>query len=215
MLGVLLAGGITICAGDWVILFDGKKTEKLRAYGGKDFPSQSWVIENETLKTVPGQAVDLVTAEPYKDFEFEIEWKVAPGGNSGVMYNVIEGSGPSYSTGPEMQILDDARHPDGKNPKTRAGSLYAMVAPSEKGKVKPAGEWNKAKLVVKNNQVEHWLNGEKVVEYQWGSEALKGWIANSKFKDMPDFAKSTQGGLIAIQHHGEEAWFRNIRIRKL
>lgn len=222
-LGLSLLGTLfLVCATsaqEWTVLFDGKPTDKLRGYKQKSFPTNNWVIDGDALKTVPGRAVDLVTTESYKDFELETEWKVQAGGNSGIIYNVVEGSGSGYGatymTGPEMQVLDDAKHPDGKNPKTSAGSLYAMKAPSAERKVNPAGEWNKAKLIIKNNQVEHWLNGAKIVEYQWGSDEMKGWIAKSKFKDMPHFAKSMSGGLIAFQHHGEEAWYRNIRIRRL
>lgn len=218
-LGLWLLCTLTARAADWTVLFDGKPTEQLRGYKQKTFPTNNWVIDGDALKTVPGKAVDLVTVEKYKDFELEVEWKVQVGGNSGIIYNVVEGSGPDYGatymTGPEMQVLDDAKHPDGKNPKTSAGALYAMKAPGADRKVNPPGEWNKAKLVIKNNQVEHWLNGVKIVEYTWGSDEMKGWIAKSKFKDMPLFAKSMDGGLIAFQHHGEEAWYRNIRIRRL
>jgi hypothetical protein len=205
----------SVWSGEWEILFGGKGPNKLRGYQMERFPSENWVVEGDALKTVPGKAVDLITTEKYKDFELELEWKVAEGGNSGVMYNVVEGAGPSYTTGPEMQILDDARHPDGREPKTTAGALYGMLAPNAKKKLNPAGQWNKSKIVIKGDLVEHWLNGEKIVEYKWGSEEMKRWIANSKFKDMPEFAKAKEGGHITIQHHGEEAWFRNIRIRRL
>jgi hypothetical protein len=201
-------------AGEWTVLFDGKPTDKLRGYKQKGFPTNNWVIDGDALKTIPGKAVDLVTADQYESFELEFEWKVQPGGNSGVMYRVAEGAGASWATGPELQILDDAKHPDGRNPKTCAGSLYALIAPKESRKLNPVGEFNKTKLVMKNNHVEHWLNGEKVVEYEWGSPEIKELVKKSKFKDMPEFmTKST--GHIAFQHHGEEAWFRNIRIRKL
>jgi len=207
---------LSATAADWIVLFDGKPTDKLRGYKQKSFPTNYWVIDGDALKTIPGKAVDLVTTDKYKDYELEFEWKVAPGGNSGVIYNVVEGPGATYMTGPEFQVLDDDQHPDGKNPKTSAGALYAMKAPDTSvKKLKPVGEWNTSKLLIKNNHVEHWVNGVKVVEYQWGSDEMKDWIAKSKFKDMPLFAKSMEGGLIAFQHHGQEAWYRNLRIRPL
>jgi hypothetical protein len=198
----------------WIVLFDGKSTEQLRGYNMDGFPSNSWIIDGDALKTMPGKAVDLISMDKYDNFELEVEWKVKPGGNSGIIYRVAETKDPSYSTGPEMQVLDDERHPDGKNPKTSAGALYALIAPSADKKMNPAGEWNKAKLVIKNNHVEHWLNGIKIVEYEWASPAVKELIKKSKFKDMPGFMTQSTGH-IALQHHGEEAWFRNVRVRRL
>jgi hypothetical protein len=198
----------------WTTLFNGKGTEQLRGYKMDGFPSNSWVIDGDALKTVPGKAVDLISMDKYENFELEVEWKVKPGGNSGIIYRAAETNGPSYSTGPEMQVLDDARHPDGKNPKTSAGALYALIAPTPDKKVNPAGEWNQAKLVIKNNHVEHWLNGIRIVQYEWASPEVKELIKKSKFKDMPGFMTQSTGH-IALQHHGEEAWFRNVRIRRL
>jgi hypothetical protein len=214
-LASLIFGFVTasVSAGEWITLFDGKEIKGLRGYKQKEVP-KNWVIENGTLKTVPGRATDLITSDKYTNFEFEVEWKVAPGGNSGIIYNVAETSGPTYSTGPEYQLLDDARHGDGKNPTTSAGALYAMIAPPKEKKWNPAGEWNKSKIVAKNGRIEHWLNGEKVVEYDWDSPDVKELVKKSKFASMKDFM-SQKGGHIAIQHHGEEAWFRNVRVRSL
>jgi hypothetical protein len=198
----------------WTTLFQGKPTGKLRGYNLANFPTNQWVIDGDALKTVPGNPIDLVTVEKYRDFELELEWKVKPGGNSGVIYRVAETNGPTYITGPEMQVLDDQRHPDGKNPKTSAGALYALIAPVGNKHVNPAGEWNKARLVIKNNLVQHWLNGIKVVEYEWASPQVKELIKQSKFKDMPAFMSQPEGH-VALQHHGEEAWYRNVRIRRL
>lgn len=219
LLASLAAGCATTscdcCAADaakWETLFDGKTATGLRGYQREGFPSDHWVIENGALKTVPGQAVDLITAKKYRNFVLEFEWKVAPGGNSGVMYNVAETAGPTYRTGPEFQVLDDSRHPDGRNPKTTAGSLYALIAPASAKTLKPVGEWNSARIVVENGRVEHWLNGAKVVEYTWGGDEVKELVKQSKFKDWPEFMSQTEGH-IAFQHHGEEAWYRNIRVR--
>lgn len=194
------------------VLFDGTSTDAWRGYRRDSFPSKGWVVENGALKTVVGgDRCDLITKDTFKDFELELEWRVSPGGNSGVMYDVSEGQTETYHTGPEMQVLDDAGHNDGKESKTSAGSLYALVAPVGKA-LKPVGEYNQARLVKKGSHVEHWLNGKKIVEYELGSGALAKLIAESKFKDMPRFAKEGQGH-IALQHHGQEVWFRNVRIR--
>jgi len=213
---ISVAAGLIVStagAGEWKTLFDGKEVKGMRGYKQQGIP-RSWVIADGTLKTVPGRATDLITSEKYTNFEFEVEWKVAPGGNSGIIYNVAETSGPTHSTGPEYQLLDDARHGDGKNPKTSSGALYAMIAPPKDKKWNPAGEWNRSRIVSKDGHVEHHLNGEKVVEYDWSSAEVKGLVKKSKFSSMKDFM-SHNGGHIAIQHHGEEAWFRNVRVRSL
>jgi hypothetical protein len=112
-----------------------------------------------------------------------------------------------------MQVLDDSKHRDGQNSLTSAGSLYALIAPQNK-KLLPVGGWNKARLVIRDGHVEHYLNGAKLLEYDLGSDSLKALIAGSKFKDMPRFAQNREGH-IALQHHGEEVWYRNIRVRRL
>ncbi len=199
----------------WIVLFDGKSTDAWRGYRRDSFPTGGWTIEDGALKTiVGGDRVDLITKEKFKNFEFECEWNVAPGGNSGIIYLVSETEPDAWRTGPEMQVLDDERHRDGRNPKTSAGALYGLIAPSPDKVVKPAGQYNKARLVVKDGHVEHWLNGKKIVEYQLGSPELQKLIAESKFKDMPNFAKQTEGHIV-LQHHGEEVRFRNIRVRRL
>jgi len=210
----LLAFAVAAPAADWIVLFDGKPTDKLRGYKMKEFPSQYWAIENGALKTVPGKAVDLVTVDQFEDFELEFEWKVAPGGNSGVMYRVAETGSAPYQTGPEYQVLDDDKHPDGRNPKTSSGSLYALIAPSNGKTLKPVGEFNSSRIVFRKNKVEHWLNGAKTVEYEWGSEEVKGLVTKSKFASMKEFMTRNEGH-VDFQHHGQEVWFRNMRIRRL
>jgi hypothetical protein len=209
MTRVLLAA-MMMMAGSRV-LFDGTNTDAWRGYKRADFPSKGWAVKDGTLSPiVGGDRVDLITKDQYKDFDLELEWKVGPMGNSGVMYDVSETEAETYYTGPEMQVLDDLGHKDGQNSKTSAGSLYALVAPT--GKVlNPVGEWNKARIVKKGQHVEHWLNGKKVVEYELGSPALAALIADSKFKDWKRFGKEGQGHIV-LQHHGDPAWFRNIRI---
>ena len=198
----------------WIVLFDGKLTDQLRGYKTDSFPKENWVIEDGALKTIPGKPLDLVTREKFRDFELEYEWKVAAGGNSGVMYNVAETETEAWMTGPEMQVVDDIKHPDGKNPKTTAGSLYALIAPHTRKSLRAVGEFNKARIISRNGHVEHWLNGSRILEYDWGSPQIKELIAQSKFKDMPRFMSQKEGH-IDFQHHGEEAWYRNMRVRRL
>jgi hypothetical protein len=214
LLWLLLGSAPAAAQGKWEVLFDGQATDAWRGYKRADFPAKGWAVEGGTLKTiVGGDRADLVTRKKYRDFELELEWRVAPGGNSGVFYRVSEEFQEVWHTGPEVQVLDDDRHRDGKNPKTSAGSLYALLAPA--GKVlKPVGEFNRMRIIARGRHVEHWLNGKKVVEYELGSESLKGLILESKFKDLPRFAQEPEGH-IALQHHGEEVWYRNIRVRPL
>lgn len=202
-------------AGEWEVLFDGKKVQGLRGYMKKEFPWDGWKVENGSLTTMTkGKRIDLVTSKVYQNFELELEWAVTPAGNSGVMYNVVEGPSATYMSGPEMQVLDDSKHPDGRNPKTSAGSLYALIAPSKKV-TKPVGEFNKAILKINNGNVEHWLNGEKLVEYKWKSPEVKALVNKSKFLLWKKTFMQADKGRIAIQHHGEEVSYRNIRIREL
>jgi Domain of Unknown Function (DUF1080) len=201
-------------SGKWETLFSGNSVEQWRGYNRPSFPDKGWKVENGTLKTIPGgDVVDLVTKDNYESFELQLEWRISPAGNSGVMYHVAEGYKEAWNTGPEMQVLDDARHKDGANPKTSAGALYALIAPVNK-QLKPVGEWNQVRLVVNGNHVEHWLNGNKVVQYELNSDELNQLIANSKFKDKPHFAKEKTGHIV-LQNHKDEVWYRNIKIRRL
>jgi Domain of Unknown Function (DUF1080) len=216
--GVLLilaisCGPVMAKKGKWKVLFDGKSTDAWRGFKQNSFPSQSWKVEDKTFRSVVGQSRDLITREKYRDFELKLEWKVAAGGNSGVIYLVSEDFDETWHTGPEMQVLDDAKHPDGKDPKTSAGALYGLIAPVNKV-LHPAGQWNKVRLIVHHGHVEHWLNGRKVLTYELGSDQLKRLIAASKFKEFPRFAQNVEG-YVVLQHHGEEAWYRKIRIRSL
>jgi Domain of Unknown Function (DUF1080) len=217
VLAVLAAAGLEAAEGGWTALFDGTSTQAWRCYNQPEIPPGVWAIEEGTLKTIPGAkgSCDLITRDKYRDFELELEWKLPPGGNSGVLYRVAELPPPSqtWHSGPEMQVLDDVKHKDGLDPRTSAGALYALVAPENK-KLLPPGQWNKAGVVVRGNHVEHWLNGAKILEYELKSPALQALIALSKFKDMPRFAQEAEGH-IALQAHGEEVWFRNVRVRRL
>lgn len=197
----------------WKVLFDGKSTDAFRGFRQTSFPTNSWVVDGGALKSLPKAQVDLITHELYESFELELEWKVAREANSGIMFHISEQESETYMSGPEMQVVDDANTEDGANPKTSAGSLYDLIAPRNK-KCHPAGEWNRVRLIVQGNHVEHWMNGAKILEYELGSESLKVLIAGSKFKAWPRFGRE-QTGYIALQNHGNSVWFRNIRVRRL
>lgn len=199
---------------EWEVLFDGTSTDQFRAFRSDSFPSGGWKIENGQLRTIlGGEEIDLVSKETYGDFELAFEWKAVPGANSGVIYRVSEAFGRSWHTGPEYQVLDDAGHPDGKNPLTAAGSLYALI--SAEGKtLKPAGEYNASRIIAQGSRIEHWLNGKKVLALELGSYAANQLIAKSKFANMPRFAKEPTGH-ICLQHHRDEVWFRNVKVRRL
>ena len=180
----------------------------------ENFPWDNWKIENGTLKTlVHEKGVDIISKEKYKDFELELEWKVQSGGNSGIFYFANEKGGHIWQSAPEMQVLDNIVHVDGKRTTTSAGSLYDLIAPSEVA-VKPVGEFNQVRIVAKNNHIEHWLNKIKILEYDYQSDNFKKLIAKSKFRDMPFFAKEIEGAIGLQGDHGE-VWYKNIRIRKL
>jgi Domain of Unknown Function (DUF1080) len=198
-------------SGEWLILFDGQSLEAWRGFKKDRVPAGWQVVDGELTRV--GEAGDLITREKFGDFELELEWKVAEGGNSGIMYRVTEDAGATYETGPEMQVLDDVRHKDGQSRLTSAGSAYGLYA-APAGVVKPAGEWNAVRIVVRGSQVEHWLNGTKVVEYQLESPDWESKVAASKFKDWPGYGRAASGH-IALQDHGDRVAYRNIRIRTL
>ena len=216
-LGLMLAIGCCPALakkGKWKVLFDGKSAAAWRGFRQDSFPNQTWKVEGGTLATiVGGEPRDIITREKYGDFELKLEWKIAPGGNSGVIYLVSEDFDQTWQTGPEMQVLDDDKHHDGKDPKTSAGALYGLIAPVNKV-LQPVGQWNKVRLIVHHGHVEHWLNGKKIVDYDLGSDQLKHLIAMSKFKEFPRFAQNREG-YVALQHHHDKVWYRKIRIRPL
>lgn len=213
---LLLAASSALADEGWTVLFDGRSTRAWRGYNRDSFPAGCWSVKDGTLKTVPskGDGCDLITRRKYRDFELALEWKVGKGGNSGILYRAAElpPPAPIWHSAPELQILDDTAHPTA-TPQTLTGSLYDLYAPVDKV-VRPIGEWNEARVIVRGAHVEHWLNGRKVLEYELGSAALRARIAASKFKDIEAFAREKEG-YVGLQHHGEEAWFRNIRIREL
>ena len=196
----------------WTVLFDGSNLDAFEPYKGGEIKPQ-WKIEDSTLHLTGGGAGDLVTKKDYGSFVLEFEWKVAAGSNSGVIYHVRMGDGAPYISGPEYQILDDSVHADGKNPMTSAAAIYALYVPKDK-QLKSVGEWNTSKIVIENGHVEHWLNGKQVASAQIGSDDWNERVAASKFGAWEPFGK-TERGRIALQEHGDEVWFRNIRIKPL
>jgi len=185
--------------------------EKWRGYRSESWP-KGWEVEGGVVVR-KSKGDDLMTVEEFTDFELRLEWKISSAGNSGIMYRVRTGDKAPYRSGPEFQIIDDINHPDNKDNRTLSGSLYAMYARSA-DVVHPAGEWNKARILVEGNHVQHWLNGTKIVDCEIGSKDWDDRIAQCKLADWPQFAKS-KSGHIALQDHGNLVWFRNIRIRRL
>lgn len=194
-------------------------------------PTAHWTVENGAIKKIAsgkvavqadGQPVaggDLMTDATYRDFEFAWDWKVTPGANSGIKYNVSEELSTAIPTshaakGFEYQMLDDDRHADGKLPTHRAGALYDLIAPNANKRLNPVGEWNHSVIVFDGNHGEHWLNGQKVVAYELESPAMKAALAASKYAPIAWFA-TRRAGHIVLQDHGDEAYFRNLKIREL
>ncbi len=202
-------------AAGWKSLFDGKNVPAdFKGYKQAKFPEKGWSVTDGMLHNAAGAGGgDLCTVGEYGDFEFACDWRVAPGGNSGIIYRVTEDHNYSWETGREMQILDDAKHNDGKKPKTRAGTMYDLFACAQEV-CRPAGEWNHARVVCKGTHIEHWLNGIKVVDVDTAGEDYKKAMAESKFTTMPEFGTKMKGH-ICLQDHGDEVWFRDIRVREI
>jgi Domain of Unknown Function (DUF1080) len=198
-------------AAGFKLLFDGKSADGWRGYKMKTLPS-GWKVQDGHLVRAGGGG-DIITDGEYGSFELLVDWKIAPKGNSGIMYHVAEGPETAYMTGPEYQVLDNKGHPDGRSKMTSAGSCYALYPPM-KDVCHPAGEWNHTKIVIKDGHVEHWLNDVKVVEYQKGSDEWNKKVAGSKFKAWSQFGKPTKGH-IALQDHGDKVEYRNIKIKTL
>ena len=195
----------------WRLLFDGQSTAGWRDYG-KPTISDGWVVKDSALTRV-GAGGDIITNDEFGNFELALEWKIEPGGNSGIFYRASEDKDEIYWNAPEMQVLDDAKHPDGQSPLTSAGALYDLY-PAPRGIVKPANEWNAVRIAANGNHVEQWLNGTKVVEYDVGNRDWDSKIAGSKFAPHKQFGRNTKGH-IGLQDHGNIVAFRNIKIRVL
>jgi len=216
----------------WVLLFNGRSLNGWRGLGLKNIPRGHWAVEDGAIKNVatqdapkdkdgkPSRHFDLASITLFEDFELSFEWKVGPGGNSGLKYNVSEEMSRAYAEtknaaiGFEYQILDDALNPDARvGPHRAAASLYDIL-PVTGSILKPVGEYNAARIVLDGNHGEHWLNGVKVLEYDLGTPEFAARLAASKFKDIPGFADKRRGHIV-LQDHGDAVWFRNIKLREI
>lgn len=197
----------------WKLLFDGKSLDGWRGYKTEAIGA-GWKVQDGTLTLTAAKAGDIMTKAEFADFELAFEWKISSGGNSGVIYRVGLGESASYRTGPEYQVLDNIDAKDNVEGNHLAGTLYDIGAEAPRDLVKPVGEWNSSRLIVKGWKVEHWLNGKRVIALDLASPEGKAAIADSKFKDWPKFASLSKGH-IALQDHGNVVSFRSIKIREL
>ncbi len=196
----------------WRLLFDGRTTAGWRGYRRETVPP-GWKVVNGSLVRAAADAGDIITIERFRDFRLALDWKVSDGGNSGIFYRATEEGDYIWQSASEMQVLDDARHADGRSPLTSAGSNFALY-PAPRGAVRPAGEWNSAELIVDGTHVEHWLNGVKLLQFELTSPEWSQRVSNSKFAAMPLYGRAAEG-YIGLQDHGDRVEFRNIRIRIL
>lgn len=208
----------------WVLLFDGKTSEGWKGYNKDHFPACWDIVDgslhcNEVAQGANGNTDrgDIVTTKEYSNFTLKLDWKIAPGGNSGIFYLGKEDPkwGAVYFTAPEVQVLDNERHPDakmGKDGNRMAGSLYDLI-PAVPQNANPAGEWNTVEIVIKDGNVVHRQNGKTVVEFELWTDEWKELVSGSKFPGLnPDWANVPKSGVIALQDHGNDVWFRNIKI---
>jgi cytochrome c len=220
-----------VAGGQWIGLIDGPDFGGWRNYRGQPGEVKGWVVNDGMLEFQPSGLIswwslvwsaitgaasgDLIYAtEKFRNFELSLEWKISAGGNSGIFYLVAdEDHNSPWETAPEMQVLDNDGHSDGEIHTHRAGDLYDLMA-AEPETVKSPGEWNQVLLRIQDNQIEHWLNGVKVVAIERGGAEWNGLVAASKFADMPDFGRS-DSGYIVLQDHGNAVWYRDIKVRKL
>lgn len=197
-------------ASGWKLLFDGTLAG-WRGYRREGIPA-GWGVRDGALVFTPGRGGgSLITVDRYADFELALEWKIGEGGNSGIFYRATEDEVAPYWTGPEMQVLDNEGHPDGRRPVTSAGSNYALHAPT-RDVTRPVGEWNEVRIVARGPQVEHWMNGTRIVAYELWTDEWRAMVEASKFREWPGYGMAPAGH-VGLQDHGDPVWFRNIRIR--
>jgi len=218
-------------AAGWRPLFDGRSLAGWRGLGYDSVPTAHWRVVDDAIAKIPTARVprladgqpaaggDLMSVESFRDFELAFEWRVTPGANSGVKYNVSEALSLAHAAnhaalGFEYQVLDDERHPDNEIASHRAAGLYDILAPSPAKRLRPVGEWNSARVVLRGDRGEHWLNGVKVVEFELGTPRFDSLLARSKYRPIPQFAERRRGHVV-LQDHGDEVYFRGIRIREL
>lgn len=200
----------------WKLLFNGRNMDGWKTY--KDRENNSWEVVDGTLHckadSLADKRADILTVDQYADFELTFDWKIAPRDNSGIIYRATEEFDQPYLSGPEYQVIDDKNYPSKLTPTQTSGSNYDMhAAPADK-KINPPGEWNTGKIIAKGNHVEHWLNGAKVVEYEFNSPEWQKLKAGSKWKNAKGYGIAPKGH-IDLQDHGGEVWYRNIMIKTL
>ncbi len=209
--GSIVAGQASQGARPWRSLFDGKTTAGWRGYRQAQLPA-GWQVVDGALTRV-GAGGDIVSVDQFGDFELSLEWKIAPGGNSGVFYRVTEDDEVMWHTAPEMQLIDDAGYKEKLKPAQKSGANYDLHAPA-RDVARPAGSWNETRIIVHGQHVEHWLNGVKVVEYELGSADWNRRVKASKFSEYPRYGQARRGH-IGLQDHGDGVAFRNIKVREL
>ena len=208
-------------AAGWDLLFDGKTLSGWHGYNGQPIPS--WVVEDCAIKSAGTEGnygsdmrADLATEREFENFEVSIDWKATKGGNSGIMYGVVES--PKYAaawmTGPEYQFIDDVGFPQKIEEWQKAGADYAMHLPNDQKELKPVGEWNNTRIVVNGTHVEHWLNGKKILEFERWNDEWKKLRDSGKWNEAPDYGLAKTGRIV-LQDHGSVFWFRNIKIREI
>jgi hypothetical protein len=208
----------------FVSIFDGKTTTGWRGYNKPSFPKEGWNVVDGTLHCIgsgtgeAGNGGDLIYDKKLTNFELDLEWKISEGGNSGIFILAQElANEPIWKSAPEMQILDNERHPDAKlgvDGNRMAGSLYDLI-PAKPQNTKPAGQWNHVHILVYKGTVVYSMNGANVVEYHLWTEDWKKMIANSKFKDFGWIVNPAKEGYIGLQDHGDDVWFKNIKLKIL
>jgi hypothetical protein len=199
-------------AAGWQLLFDGQTLDAWRGYRRETKPDAGWEIKDGTVRTVAKvKGTDLITRKTFNDFEFAWEWRVAPGGNNGVKYFVTEER--PQSPGHEYQMIDDAGYPGKLSPGHLTADFYDVLPAAADKPIRPGGEWNSSRIVVRGGHVEHWLNGKNVLTYELGSAAVKAGIEKSKFKGHPGFGEKIAGHIM-LTYHQDECWFRNLKIRE-
>lgn len=210
----------------WTLLFDGTTSTGWRGYNKTEFPT-GWEVVDGTLHCIgtgTGEAGaenggDILFDKKFRNFQLKLEWKIQAGGNSGIFYLGQEvPEWPIYKTAPEMQVLDNVGHPDamlGKDGNRQAGSLYDLI-PAKPQNAKPVGEWNTVEIICYKGTVVHKQNGETVLEYHLWTDDWKNLVNNSKFPELnPNWADVAKEGFIALQDHGDNVWYRNIKIKEM
>jgi hypothetical protein len=200
-------------AAGWQLLFDGHSLTGWRGYRKETMPDAGWEVKDGTLRTVAkARGSDIITTASFTDFELSWEWRVAPGGNNGVKYFVTEKR--PQSPGHEYQMIDDAGYPGKLGPGHLTADFYEVLPAAADKPVRPGGEWNSSRILVRGTHVEHWLNGKNVLTYQLGSDAVKAGIEKSKFKGHLGFGEKITGPIM-LTYHQDECWYRNVKIREI